>query len=67
MSHRLDRSLGVKPFNNTPVKAAASQPKAWSLKLVTVLKVLLVTALVTGAVTVLINTNDCSKEVRCAD
>lgn len=66
MSHRMDRTLGVKPYNNAGGTEPVKQ-KSWSLKVTTVLKLLLAIALATGAVTVLINTNDCSKEVRCAD
>ncbi|UKL14743.1 putative membrane protein [Stenotrophomonas phage C121] len=68
MSHRIDRSLGVKPYNNAGgVTPPVRNQKSWSLKVTSVLKALLIIALATGAVTVLVNTNDCSKEVRCAD
>lgn len=67
MSNRLDRSLGVKQFNATPViKPIGPKPK-WSLKLRTVVKWLIILCFIATAVHVLHSTNPCTKEVRCAD
>lgn len=62
MSHRIDRSLGVKPYNNTPPAKKVGKKK-WSLK---VGHVLVVLALICAG-TVLYKTNECVVGVRCAD
>lgn len=62
MSHRIDRSLGVKPYNNHGGKAAP-QPKGWSLKLKTVLIIMAIACV--GAA--LYPTSNCTQGVRCAD
>lgn len=65
MSNRLDRSLGVKPFNNSGNLTPA--PKRWSLKLSTVYKWMVVLLLVAGAYSVLSSTSHCQEGIRCAD
>lgn len=62
MSHRIDRSLGVKPYSNHGGKAAP-QRKGWSLKLKTVLIIMAI--ICAGAA--LYPTVGCQQEVRCAD
>lgn len=65
MSNRIDRSLGPKSFSNhAPLTPA---PKSWSLKLTTVLKIMVAVLALSFVVGVLINTAQCQQEVRCAD
>ncbi|UZV39789.1 hypothetical protein [Xanthomonas virus PB119] len=66
MSNRLDRSLGVKPFDNHP-RTPAPKAKSWSLKLTTVLKIMVAVAALAFVTSVLIDTAKCQPEVRCAD
>lgn len=62
MSHFIDRSLGVKPYNNAGgIKPV--QKKTWSLK---VGHVLIVLALICAG-TALYSTSTCVEGVRCAD
>ncbi len=68
MSNRLDRSLGVKPFNDTPViKPIGPVKPRWSLRLTTVLKWIAFVLFAVTCIHVLHSTNPCTKEVRCAD
>lgn len=66
MSNRIDRSLGPKSFDNHP-KLAAPQPKGWSLKLTTVLKIMVAVLALAFVVGQLHSTSKCQQEVRCAD
>lgn len=61
MSHRIDRSLGTKPFSNHGGKPAAPQRKGFSLKTVLIIMALAV------ASAALYSTSDCVQGVRCAD
>lgn len=65
MSNRIDRSLGVKPYQQSKGKPAPK--KRWSLKATTVLKFLIAFVLIAGAIQVLVSTNHCTQGVRCAD
>lgn len=67
MSNRTDRSLGMKSFDNHPKNTPATHGKSWSLKLTTVLKVMVALVALSFVVGVLINTAHCQQEVRCAD
>lgn len=66
MSNRIDRTLGPKQFDNHP-KLVAPQPKGWSLKLTTVLKIMVALVALAFVVGVLIDTSKCQQEVRCTD
>lgn len=66
MSNRIDRSLGPKAFSQHH-KLAAPQHKGWSLKLTTVLKIMVALVALSFVTGVLINTAKCQQEVRCAD
>ncbi|AVO23095.1 hypothetical protein RIVERRIDER_7 [Xanthomonas phage RiverRider] len=64
MSNRLDRSLGVKPVEYHPIsKKAAPQPKGFTLKVKTVIMVMLIA--ITAAA--LYQSSGCVQGVRCTD
>lgn len=62
MSHFIDRSLGVKPYNNAGGTKPVSK-KTWSLRLG---HVLIALAIVVGGVG-LYSTSTCHEGIRCAD
>lgn len=66
MSNRIDRTLGPKAFSNHP-RTPAPAPKSWSLKLTTVLKIMVAIIALSFVAGVLIQTSKCQQEVRCAD
>lgn len=64
MSRRVDRSLGVKPYNIPTVRMA---PRKRGLTLLGALKIMLLVLAIAGAGCLLYETSHCVQGVRCAD